>query len=262
MSDCDQEEMYRYKKYPSSTFTKYNNKPARRPYKKYKPDNGIPRTISKPRLFIPGRDREEGNYGRYIGKDAELKWFDFNVAASNPTTGGTIIGTGTIVNIAQNTGQSERIGRKITVKKVQLRTQIIMPALTANGVNVQGDILRVIVYQDKQCNGATAAVLDILTTNTWNSYRNLSNSNRFIVLSDKTYDSSYETFSVDAGGLFNAIGSRESDNQIMKCDIPIEYSGVTGAVNEIRSNNICVLAISAQGIVNVNLQFRTRYSDQ
>jgi len=49
-----------------------------------------------------------------------------------------------------------------------------------------------------------------------------------------------------------------------KCNIPIEYSGTTGAITEIRSNNIFLLASSdgqADDLVTMVGNCRVRFSD-
>jgi len=79
-----------------------------------------------------------------------------------------------------------RIGRKTIMKSLYVRGYWTPASVLAN--------LRVIVYYDKQCNGATPAITDALTgvTPNFNSFSNLANSERFIVIADDIFNSGNE----------------------------------------------------------------------
>ena len=55
--------------------------------------------------------------------------------------------------------------------------------------------VRCLFVMDRQVNGATPAVSDILNISDWQSFNNLANSHRFRILSDKLY-----TINCTAGG--------------------------------------------------------------
>ena len=65
--------------------------------------------------------------------------------------------------------------------------------------------MRVMLYHDKQANGATAAVLDILESADYQSFNNLVNSGRFRILMDRTYAMNYLTLA--SGGTLIWISS-------------------------------------------------------
>ncbi len=154
--------------------------------------------------------------------------------------------SGTIVDIPQGTGESQRIGRKCTITDVYLRLNIstLNKVLSSMAVGTfTHNNVRIIMYLDRQCNGAQAAATDILQADVWNSYRNLSNKNRFRTLFDKVI-----VLNNTAYGGGNGTTSESQNNHKnwivnihKRCFIPIEFSSTTGALTEIRSNNIGIL---------------------
>ena len=207
--------------------------------------------------------RTGGYYGRYnlsMGQTSvEKKWIDYTVASTVVTTGGSIAlwtTNGTLNVIPQGTGESQRVGRKVNIKNIYLHGNILLPS--SNQVAATTDTFRMIVFIDKQANGATAAVLDLLTTANINSFRNLANQERFVVLKDKFYD-------INASTVSNAT-TTTGDTQYhikmyKKLDLPIEYSGAAGTIGEIKSNNLVMLCISEGGNVGFNYTMRIRYTD-
>ncbi len=186
----------------------------------------------------------------------ELKFFDLDLDDATIATGGTI--TDSINKIAQGTTEITRIGRKCTIKGINWRYVITLAGSTASGDTT--DVVRVILYLDKQCNGATAAVSDILESGDFQSFNNLANKSRFRILSDKNY-----TLKARSGG---GDGTTEDygedivvDSFYKKCNIPVEFDSTAGAITEIRSNNLGVLLISQTGKTGFGSKIRLRYSD-
>ncbi len=126
-------------------------------------------------------------YGRR-GGNGELKFHDIDVDDAVVASGGVIQNAGTINIIPQGVSEKQRIGRKCTIKSIGWRFECSLAEQDAQPNPETNDVLRVIMYQDKQCNGATAAVLDILESADYQSFNNLANSSRFRTLMDRTYD--------------------------------------------------------------------------
>lgn len=213
--------------------------PARRMYKK--PRKGYMRT--------------SGNYGRYSPMGQELKFLDTSFNQTTVATAGNIV-LSSVNLVPQGVTESTRIGRKCTLRALSLRYVIqIKPTTNTNNTD---DGLRLIIYLDKQCNGTSAAVTDILRTADYLSYNNLANKDRFRILKDSFVD----IHSTAGGGSTASFGEVGITKQVhLKCNIPIEFSGVTGAITEIRSNNIGVLIISDSADVSCEGLVRIRYSD-
>ncbi|AXH73549.1 MAG: coat protein [Doliovirus lythtis] len=200
-----------------------------------------------------GRMRTSGYYGRYAPLGTELKFLDTTATTNNVATTG-VIHNASLNLIPQGVTESQRVGRKCTIKSLHLRwTAQLNDTGTATSTD---DGVRILVYLDKQCNGATATVTDILESASYLSFNNLSNKNRFRVLMDKTCDIS-ATAAISA-----TFGQKGMTYQWhWRGNMPIEFSSTTGAITEIRSNNIGVLLVSDNARINVVSNCRVRFAD-
>ena len=218
---------------------------------------GLP--YKKRKLFVPGKDRIGGYYGRYTGVKGELKFFDQGVTDAVVDAGGTV--TDTINDIAQGVTEKQRVGRKCVLKSIWVKYLLSLPEQDAQATPVVGDSLRLIVYNDRQCNGATAAVLDVLETADILSFKNLANEGRFQILCDKTMSINYLSLASDGAGVVSQASVEQWYTFYKKLDTPIEFNAATGAITEIRSNNIGFIVISESGICGFNSKWRVRFAD-
>ncbi len=209
--------------------------------------------------FRPGYDRTGGFYGRYAPARGELKFHDVDLDDAVIATGGTV--TPSINLIAQGITESTRVGRKCTIKSILWRYSINLVEQDAQATAASGDTIRVILFWDKQANGATATVTGILQSADYQSFNNLANSQRFRVLHDKTRTINFQTLASDGAGVVSSADVLRDYTFFKKCDIPIEFSDTTGAITEIRSNNLGVLLISRNGTTVFGSKFRLRFSD-
>jgi len=201
-----------------------------------------------------------GAYQRSAPGSYEKKYFDTVYAASNiPSAGGF---TTSWNLIPQGTTKNTRIGNKCTVTNINFHGQFTL--LTQAAASVVGDKIRWIVFVDRQANGAVpAAISDLIqtmpgATTDLNSFRNMDNVDRFVILKDKTYVLNQAT---QSGSLGSNVTTREIKMN-KKVNIPLEFSSTNGAITEVRSNNILALIIS---LGNNLSQFagttRVKYSD-
>ncbi len=190
----------------------------------------------------------------------ELKFHDLDVNDAVVAAAGTIAQV-SCLTIAQGTTESTRIGRKVTVRSINWRFSIELPS--ANSASSTSEVVRVILYQDKQTNGATATVAGILETDDFQSFNNLANKSRFRTLMDRTYDLVIPTITDLAGPTTNTGEFILSDSLFKKVNIPIEYdnSFTTGVIGTMRSNNIGVLLLSKSGLAGFESKMRIRFSD-
>jgi len=132
--------------------------------------------------------------------------------------------------------------------------EIELPNTTV--ANSTHDDVRLILYVDVQANGAQAAVLDILKTANYQSFYNRSNKDRFVILMDRVHT----LFS--SAGMVNGYGDVSQNVEFeVDLELNIQFSGASGEVTEITSNNIGVLAISGSGLAELNSQMRILYVD-
>ncbi len=216
--------------------------------------------------IVPGRTRVSGYYGRYAGSggrsSGELKFHDIDIDDAAIAQNGTIQNTGTINIIPQGVTEKQRIGRKCTIRSINWRYQITLDNKNDLASSAVGDTVRVILYQDKQCNGATATITGILETNDFQAFRNLANSSRFNILYDKTHSINYTAAGADSSTTFAQPGILRHYSFFKKCNIPLEFDSTTGAITEIRSNNLGVLLLADQGNTSTfDSKMRLRFSD-
>ncbi len=203
--------------------------------------------------------------GRFRGRRAnrrtegELKFHDVDIDDSVIAQGANIAQVSCNL-IAQGVTESQRIGRKCTIKKIAWRFTIVLPttAVAASG----NDTARVILYQDRQTNGATATTATILQSNDYQAFRNLLDVSRYIILMDRTYaPNSTAGSGRGSTDTLSYAGIRIEDSFYKNCNIPLEFSGINGVIAEIRTNNIGVLLLSAQGDAGFFSKMRLRFSD-
>lgn len=209
----------------------------------------------KPNFSQGGYIRKGGYYGRYNGPFAqETKFLDVTVSDAIVATGGLIIGTVNV--IPQGTTESQRIGRKVVISKILFKYSFDLPSSAT--MTETSDIFRVILYVDKQCNGAAPAITDILVTANVRSFRALDNSDRFQILMDRTEAINATVGSGD--GAANDSGITTRFRKFYKtCSIPIEYDSTSGVIAEIKSNNVGLCVLSEAGFVGFFGRIRLRY---
>ncbi len=121
--------------------------------------------------FIAGKNRTSGYYGRFNGPNAELKFHDVDLNDAAVSTTSEVIAS--INLIPQGVTEKTRVGRKCTITSIQWRWRISMFEEDAESLPAAPDEIRIILFLDKQCNGATASTLDLIETDGLRSYRNL-----------------------------------------------------------------------------------------
>ncbi len=191
--------------------------------------------------------------------DGELKFHDVSLDDAVVANAGTI--TATINIIPQGVTEVQRIGRKATIKKIGWKYQITLPEKDAVSTPNPGDVCRVILYLDKQANGAAAAVTDLLESASHLSFNNLVNTARFRVRMDRTHTLNYASMASDGAGVVSQADVLISETFYKSCNIPLEFSAGTGAITEIRSNNLGVLLISKNDVLDFRSKFRLRFTD-
>lgn len=206
-----------------------------------------------------GFTRRVGFYKRFQ-PGGEAKFFDTAKSISTVSTSGEIHSL-SLNLVPQGVTENTRVGRKCVVKSLQMRCQIQLPE-AANDTS-SSDAIRIIVYVDKQTNGATAAVTDILesATNAIRQPRDLANTGRFRILTDKLMNISASAAGGGDTTIFTAFQHRHF-NLFYRLNVPLEFSSTTGAITELKSNNIGVLAASAFGFVGLGYIARIRFTDQ
>ncbi len=228
---------------------------------------GVVRTkLRARRAFVKGRDRVGGFWGRYTYGSrggGELKFHDIDVNDAVVAAGTNILNTGTVNIIPQGITEITRVGRKCVVKSINWRYSVSLPVVADTAGAPTADTVRVVLYLDKQCNGATAAssgITGILRADDFQSFRELSNVSRFQILMDRTMSISY--LAAGGNGTINDFAEVKKHGSFNKrCNIPLEFNAAAGALTEIRSNNIGVMLCSEEGVAGFESKLRLRFSD-
>lgn len=204
-----------------------------------------------------GYVRTGGNYGRYNnGRKAELKYGDTKLLGQVISISGLAVGT--LNKIPQTAGPTGRIGQKVRIKNINIRVEYYLPPISTTFANAV-DTVRFILYVDRQCNGAVLPLRNLIESPNVFAHRHMSEIARVRVLRDKTIVVGPSPTA--ANGYF--IDVREFFTMNVNCDIPLEFSSdlVDGQIATVRSNNIGIWMISANGLVKCTLEARVRYSD-
>jgi len=208
---------------------------------------------------MKGTLRTGGFYGRYNTNPvkSEDKFFDTALSFDVDNTG-EVPASGQLCLIPQGVTESTRVGRKCTIKSIQIRG---VTQFTPGAAAVATAQVYIYVVLDTQCNGAAAAITDVLTSNTMSlAMINMANSGRFRIL--KRFAFPLNPTAGATGSWNNLIKPLEYFKRV---NIPIEYSSTTGAIGEIRSNNIFLLAgcvgISSDDLPQFSGTCRLKYSD-
>lgn len=147
-----------------------------------------------------GYYRVRGRAAGALVMSPERKYFDAtkastNIAESTDWTGTEVDPTAnSLFTPVLGTAINNRVGRKVAVHKIKIRGTIV----PANNQDQADTLLqpnyRIILYQDKQTNGAQsqgedvmAAPTTVATGNAFCSFQSLANFGRFRVLKDKIY---------------------------------------------------------------------------
>lgn len=217
--------------------------------------------------------RTGGNYAMPLGGPRlsggpERKFIDGNgaltitgtqVGAASPGAAGAY--SITVLNaLTQGTDATNRLGRKILMKSIQLRLELT-DQLAATGLQPAGILpgeYRIVVVFDTQTNGAAPAAADIFQSTPAAGLitpLNLNNRERFKVVWDKVRH-------VDQSGPATA-----HVKLYKKCNYPVVFNaGNAGTVGDIQTGGlfICIattLSATAAPGLQVNLYTRVRFTD-
>jgi len=218
----------------------------RKPPRKRAQGTRVPRPISGRMSnqmvgVVPGYTRTGGAYGRYgrsakaMGIKPELKYFDTGLSFSFDATA-EVPATGQLALIPQGDTESTRDGRIAYIKSIQIRgyANFVPGAAAAQSSTV----CYLYLVLDTQCNGAAAAITDVFTSNVaGTNLLNLNNSGRFRILKKWVM-----TFNSPAGATTAFANVSKPLEFYKRCNIKVDWSSTTGAITEIRSNNVFLMA--------------------
>lgn len=226
------------------------------------------------RKMRSGYNRTGGLYRLGGRSNTEYKFFDTILAPASIPASGEILDS--INLVPQSTSAFGRIGREVSVKSVD-----VVVTLDASKDSKKDNFVRVMLYLDKQANGAAATVEQVLNLSNASippllAYPNLENSQRFIILKDAL-------FSVPLRGISKATIVRDMEDAITgfnvtdvipgatirrmrkRLNLPITFNDGAVSLTSVKSNNLGMLFVATNGgaeTTQVGVTTRIRYSDK
>lgn len=223
------------------------------------------RSRGSSRRYRRGYDRSVGYYGRFDrgrggrGFGLEYKFWDVFGTGSitNVTADNTVIATDSLNLIPQGTSQSQMIGRKVTIKTLEILLETTYPGgidNTPTGYNMNNVVgWRVMVVLDKQCNGTAATVQNVVSAplgapGNFRAMPNLENTQRFDILKDQYFTTRSDTipYMNSSDQLFFSYGkSKKITKLFLRINKEFEYSptavGDPRPLSAVRSNNLFLI---------------------
>lgn len=206
----------------------------------------------------PARRRAISRSSGFLGLEKKFVDYEYDNAVSSSVAGSEADPTPALAlnSITQGDGESQRDGRKASIKSIFIRGAIRRDGQSDVGA---ASMVRLILVHDRQTNGAQFNAEDVLDDPTnagldCYAQRNLQYSQRFRVLADKMI-----TLPVTAGDAA-ACASTEVPFTIHKTlNMNTTYSGTTAVVGSITDHSLHLIAIrGGTGGDSCNLQYVSR----
>ncbi len=174
--------------------------------------------------------------------------------------------TDAVSAIAQGNGENQRDGRVATLHSVFIKGFFSIAATESSIAPLDDIIIRVVLVQDRQTNGAQLNAEDVMDTIASavdiNSVKNLENSARFIVLKDKTFLLPRARANTNEGAA-NLFATAKilvpfKMGVTFKKPIRVNHTGTTANVTTIADNSIHVIgtATNASGLLTYRSRVR------
>lgn len=225
-----------------------------------------PRTSLKKSRYItkfrPGIHRTTGNFRR--SGPREIKYQDRFQTNKDFQDGVTETNVSFITGIAEGSGRSDRIGRKISCVGLEINGTITFLSNTAISA-LPAYTVRAQIWLDTQANGTQAGSTDFNEiVNDIHSFPRQSNLDRFKLLKQKVWDFHIPS-ALDIPATFPKLGhmSKSFQWKLKFPSIPIHYSSTSGTISEVRSNNIFIYwAANDDGQGILSARYRLHYTDR
>ncbi len=158
--------------------------------------------------------------------------------------------------ISQGAASTQRVGRKIVMTKILFRYSISTDGALSS---TAGSAIRVMLIQDKQCNGAQATASEVFENSAqWSSFYNLNNKGRFRTL----YDSMTAGYKTVMKSTSDINGTVETFMFAKKVDITFTYEANAGLISDLTTNNVQLwLGVEVGSVLGIHGQIRVRWTD-
>ncbi len=233
--------------------------------KQFRRKPGPKSMVRRPRRFRRQNVRTGGFMGiekKFADNETNNDAFSSTWATMEDATNSQISG------VAQGNGESQRIGRKITILSIHIRMRVHVAASESVAAPLPDLFGRVVIVLDKQTNAAQLTATDVMDagqTDDVLAYRNLQQTERFQVLWDKKWFLPAKQSNEGAVNLF-AQGAQSTPMMFFNKTFPnggirVTYNGTaTGVVAAVTDNSIHCIGIANLASALLNMQIRIRYT--
>lgn len=244
-------------------FTRRRRGPTRRGYRalyRSRAPGGFMRAITNART------------GGFLG--IETKFFDTFLASTAVTAAGDYPSStlenpsATIVlnSVAQGDGESDRDGRKITLRNLQVKGAIgLRPgSRTATAGAPVSLTVFIAIILDTQANGAVLSPANVYTNPSGtlalasHPFRNLQFSTRFRVLATRTITFDSEDFFTEGTNVHWGGQEQVFDIFVNLRGMTVTFSGTSGAITNITDNAIQVFAVADDATMVTDIWYNSR----
>lgn len=212
----------------------------------------MPKSKKQQKSKKPGKRTKKAaskKFGKTLFEPAMTEeWKNIDAAVNNQVMGaGAVFSSGALVNgIAQGSGNTQRVGRAITLKS------FLMRGYTSNSdsTGAYTGPVRVLVVYDRQANGTPPLITDVLVGDSFYSVVNLNKSKRFLIIADTVQQSSSSGFT--------------SVKIFKKMQLETQFSATGATIADINSGSIYVFTSGVNPgtpVQYINWYSRMRYSD-
>ncbi len=214
----------------------------------------------RPNVFIPRRMPITQIVKRAVSRLSERKFHDNSFSTASAITWS--IFSSNIVNVDEGTTNETRIGVRMNLNSIHLRCFSTIPNVESQANPVNSVLTRVLMGVSAA--GGTIAVAEILdlgSTTDLLSYRNLSNTGEFSVLTD--FYIMVEPTSNNEGAI-NSFASGLTTSKVVTYSKvwknPLKMQFLTGSTTATK-NSIWLMVISNSIGATVNIETRARFSE-
>lgn len=159
------------------------------------------------------------------------------------TTGAAVDTTPLIINCnVMDVGAAvgQRTGRRIEMQSIYVRME------THSGTTPTGCAIRVILFYDKQTNGAQPGATDVLDANRPEAMLNMDSRQRLEVLADKTYVQTVQSGGAATAGFVKTFNFHKIFRKL-RCRDTI-YSGTGSGIADIATGGLFIMLLSTEAV--------------
>lgn len=190
-----------------------------------------------------------------LQRDEELKHKDTSIGAATPTVAGSLV---LLNNLSQGDSETARTADEIRATSIQVRG-LLYNDMTITGAGASSTRVRMILFWDRQPNGAAPTVATLLDTSVASAFfapYNDDYQKRYKILKDVTMDFN-PNWGISAGTTQQNFGKTFHFKR--RLARRVQYDGNAGTIADIQTNSLYILFLSFDDAEPMSIQGYTRF---